>query len=103
MDQAAPLLVCQVTRWLRRHGKTVRPKLRSDQLRTLKQCFEMMDGDGSGAIDADELYEAFQLLGLSHTRRQVEAVLRAVDKDGTGELELSEFLELMASQGLGST
>lgn len=61
MDQAAPLLVCQVTRWLRRHGKTVRPKLRSDQLRTLKQCFEMMDGDGSGAIDADELYEAFQV------------------------------------------
>lgn len=29
--------------------------------------------------------------------------MRAVDKDGTGELELSEFLELMASQGLGST
>jgi hypothetical protein len=38
----------------------------------LKTCFELMDADGSGAIDADELQDAFQLLGLNFTRAEIK-------------------------------
>lgn len=44
----------------------------------------MMDADGSGAIDATELGAAFRLLGLRVSRREVEAMLAEVDRDGSG-------------------
>ncbi|KAI7841358.1 hypothetical protein COHA_004976 [Chlorella ohadii] len=54
--------------------------------------------DGSGAIDAEELDAAFKLLGLSVSRREVEAMLAEVDRDGSGEVEYAEFLEIMTIQ-----
>lgn len=41
----------------------MKPKLSDEQKRQMKECFELMDQDGSGAIDADELGAAFKLLG----------------------------------------
>ena len=34
-----------------------------EQKQQMKECFELMDQDGSGAIDAEELGAAFKLLG----------------------------------------
>lgn len=84
-------------RWLRSHGKTVRPRLSRLDARILPLCFRLMDLDGSGAIDADELAVALKTLGLVRSRSQVEALLRSVDRDGTEEIELDEFLEMMAA------
>lgn len=44
--------------------QTVKPKLSDDQRDSLQKCFRIMDADGSGAIDAEELDAAFKLLGL---------------------------------------
>lgn len=41
--------------------QTVKPKLTEEQAANLKMCFSMMDADGSGAIDADELSAAFKV------------------------------------------
>lgn len=41
--------------------QVVRPKLTKGQKIQLKECFELMDADGSGAIDADELFAAFKV------------------------------------------
>lgn len=41
--------------------QTVKPKLTEEQTANLKVCFKMMDADGSGAIDADELHAAFKV------------------------------------------
>jgi hypothetical protein len=41
----------------------VKPKLSDEQKQQMKECFELMDQDGSGAIDAEELGAAFKLLG----------------------------------------
>ena len=43
--------------------QSIRPKLSGEQRQQLQECFELMDQDGSGAIDADELGAAFKLLG----------------------------------------
>jgi centrin-1 len=52
--------------------QTARPKLTDEQKSQLKTCFELMDADGSGAIDADELSDAFELLGLKYTRAEIQ-------------------------------
>ena len=65
--------------------QTVKPKLTEEQKANLRMCFRMMDADGSGAIDAEELDAAFRLLGLSVSRKEVEAMLAEVDRDGSGE------------------
>lgn len=46
-----------------RVAQAIRPKLSDEQRQQLQECFELMDQDGSGAIDADELGAAFKLLG----------------------------------------
>ena len=39
----------------------MRPKLTAEQTEQLAQCFDLMDADGSGAIDAEELGAAFKV------------------------------------------
>lgn len=41
--------------------QALRPRLNEEQKAQLEECFELMDADGSGAIDADELGAAFKV------------------------------------------
>jgi hypothetical protein len=45
--------------------QSLRPKLSEEQRKQLEECFELMDADGSGAIDADELGAAFKVSASS--------------------------------------
>ncbi|KAG0558852.1 hypothetical protein M758_10G055200, partial [Ceratodon purpureus] len=82
----ATLQKLNVASWLRAHGKFVRPELTRQQKQELKECFELIDADGSGAIDASELLTAFNVLGMHTKKAEVEAMLAEVDADGSGEL-----------------
>nr|PNR43295.1 hypothetical protein PHYPA_015675 [Physcomitrium patens] len=44
----ATLQKLSVASWLRAHGKFVRPELTRQQKQELKECFELIDADGSG-------------------------------------------------------
>ena len=70
--------------WLRKHGRAVRPALTKQERAQLVECFALMDGDGSGAIDVEELYRAFCVLGLHVTKQSVSDLLAQVDSDGSG-------------------
>eukprot|EP01018_Ginkgo_biloba_P015986 Gb_28609 [translate_table: standard] len=87
-----------VESWLRNHGKVVRPELSKKQKQELKECFDLIDTDGSGAIDADELLTAFNVLGMHVKRSEVEKMLAEVDADGSGEVEYPEFVQIMTSK-----
>ncbi|KAH7296667.1 hypothetical protein KP509_26G033400 [Ceratopteris richardii] len=87
-----------VDSWLRAHGKTVRPELTKKQKQELKECFDLIDTDGSGAIDADELLTAFNVLGMRVKKSEVEKMLAEVDADGSGEVEYPEFVQIMTSK-----
>lgn len=52
--------------------QTCRPKLTDEQKAQLRTCFDLMDADGSGAIDAEELSEAFELLGMNYSRAEIQ-------------------------------
>lgn len=95
LSQVNANLYTAVTVWLRKHGKGIKPKLSDEQKQQLKECFELMDQDGSGAIDAEELGAAFKLLGIRMKKAELEELLSEVDHDGSGEVEYPEFLEIM--------
>lgn len=73
-----------IANWLRKHGHAVPPSLTKQERGQLAECFKLMDGDGSGAIDVDELYSAFKILGLHVTKKSVSELLAQVDADGSG-------------------
>ena len=57
--------------------------------------FAMVDLDGSGSIDKDELRETLASLGFKLDLSELEAVFREVDTDMSGTIdkqELSSFL-----------
>ena len=39
-------------------------KLSAQQAHEIRDCFELLDEDGSGALDVQEFRKAFRLLGL---------------------------------------
>lgn len=51
-----------VSSWLRKHGKSVRPRLDRRQLDALRECFDIIDTDGTGIITAEELQEVFKVV-----------------------------------------
>ncbi len=74
-----------------------------------QECFALMDTDGSGAIDAEELHEAFLVMGLKAPKEEVLATLQEASgagRDGGGhldnfmsaEIEFPEFVEVMTTK-----
>ena len=61
----------------------------------VKELFDMFDADGGGTIDTDELTNAFVSLGITDTKEEVEALVREIDTDGSGEIEFSEFSQVI--------
>ncbi|EFJ35026.1 hypothetical protein SELMODRAFT_404785 [Selaginella moellendorffii] len=84
--------------WLRAHGKSVRPELTKKQKQELKECFELIDLEGSGAIDGGELMAAFNVLGMHVTRSEVDRLLDEVDEAKCGEVEYPDFVRIMKSK-----
>ena len=60
----------------------------------LRECFALIDEDGSGAIDVDEMRTAFSFLGVAMSQREVEDMFAQVDEDKSGEIEFNEFIEV---------
>ena len=59
------------------------------------QVFELLDRDGGGSLDAQELFNVMQDMQLDVTKDEIEAVLKELDKDGNGEIDFDEFLYTM--------
>mmetsp|Transcript_41427 Transcript_41427/g.100070 ORF Transcript_41427/g.100070 Transcript_41427/m.100070 type:complete len:770 (-) Transcript_41427:68-2377(-) len=66
------------------------------QIEALESAFHAFDDDGSGDIDASELFNAVEMLQLSMEKEEVEDMVRAIDKDGSGSIDFEEFKGAMA-------
>lgn len=85
----------QMSEWCRKHGTTLRPKLTQKEREEIHECFALLDADGSGALDVEELYLGFKALGLNMGKDAIRELMREVDNDDSGEIELPEFEEMM--------
>merc|ERR1712113_891416 len=73
-------------------GKTT---LTEEQRQEIKEAFDLFDTDGSGRIDAKELKVAMRALGFEPKKEDVKRMIAEVDKDGSGVIEFTDFLDLM--------
>ena len=48
----------------------------------IRELFNSIDVDGSGAIDVEELHEALDMMGLGLSLAQVQELMDSVDDDG---------------------
>lgn len=72
--------------------------LTEEQIAEYKQAFEVMDKDGSGNIDADELVQLFKQLGRNPSKEQLKAMIAKADLDGDGEISFNEFCSMMSKR-----
>ncbi|OWZ13127.1 hypothetical protein PHMEG_00013605 [Phytophthora megakarya] len=67
---------------------------------SLEALFHELDNDDSGFIDENELHEGMRKLGLQFRDEDVPRYVALYDLDGTGTIEMEEFVELMESFNL---
>lgn len=60
----------------------------------LKQVFKKFDANDDGKISASELASMLSSLGYAATADEISAMIREVDSDGDGHIDLDEFIEL---------
>ena len=82
-------------KWLEKRGvgSMLRRRLQYDKY--MKDWFDFLDADESGDIGVDELEEPLISLGLAHSRRETEALVKLYDQDGDMELSYEEFKMLL--------
>ena len=62
-----------------------------EKLQMLTDLFALADCDGSGAIDANELGKLQSKFGGEMPEAEVQAMMKAVDTDGSGTITLDEL------------
>ena len=67
------------------------------QVAEFKEAFQLIDKEGRGAIDIDELAEVMKSLGQNPTRSELQAMIDEVDEDGEGEIGAYQLLPLPSS------
>ena len=75
-----------------------RPGLNEEEIEELRDAFDLFDTNGDGTIDPKELKAAMQSLGFEAKNQTVYQMISDIDKDGTGDINFEEFLDLMTSK-----
>lgn len=65
--------------------------------------FDQIDSDGSGEIDADELKEALEKMGIKLTRKNIVTMIAVVDENSDGVVDREEFHTLVSMATLRAT
>jgi calmodulin len=72
--------------------------LPDEKVHECKEVFQLFDEDQDGAITTKELGYVLRALGLNPTQSELQEMVNEVDQDGSGKIELKEFLELYAEK-----
>lgn len=60
----------------------------------LRSAFKKFDSDGNGYITTKELGDILSRMGRHLNRREVEAMIKSLDKNGDGKVSFEEFCKL---------
>ena len=77
-------------------GQEIISVMTESQIEHVREVFALFDRDGGGTISWKELRAAFKSMGQDYTKQQVKDLVREIDEDGNGEIDIDEFCVLMA-------
>ena len=66
-------------------------ELTAMQIAAFRQVFDMVDKDGGGSIDAEELYNSMKDLEANLKLEEIKEILGELDRDGNGEIDFAEL------------
>jgi len=72
--------------------------LSPEQIEEISEAFNLFDVDMSGAIDYRELKAAMKALGVKVDKEELRKMITDVDADGSGSIELPEFIQMMTAK-----
>jgi len=72
--------------------------LSHEQHEEIKEAFDLFDVDHSGSIDYRELKAAMKALGVKVDKAELRKMITDVDADGSGSVELPEFITMMTAK-----
>jgi centrin-1 len=76
--------------------KLVIPRaLNEEQIKEIKEAFDLFDVDGSGKIDPHELCLALNCLGFANAREEIQTIIREIGTLRTRTLDFPGFLKLV--------
>ena len=70
-------------------------KVTNEMKEEIKEAFDLFDTESTGKIDSKELKVAMRALGFEIKNEEIRNILLDVDRDGSGMIEYSDFLNLM--------
>lgn len=75
-----------------------KPKVTDEELREYRTLFSLLDKDHGGSISKDELGELMHTLHIPIVPGELDKIIAEVDKDGSGEIDLEEFIKIMSKR-----
>jgi len=72
--------------------------MRPEKKQLYANIFNMIDKDGGGDLDADELKKALASMGENLTLAEVKDIIDEIDEDNSGTVDIDEFMMLVESR-----
>ena len=69
-----------------------------EDVKQIKEAFDLFDTDGSGTIDPKELRAAMQSLGFEAKNQTIFQMISDLDKNKSGSIDFEEFLDMMTAR-----
>merc|ERR1712024_230658 len=61
--------------------------LEPDEIKCLKNCFDLFDSKKQDFLSADDLDEILRAMGFRPSKEELMDILAEIDEDGSGEIE----------------
>merc|ERR1719305_80585 len=69
----------------------------------IRSCFAQWDTDNSGKVDVNELVGIMTKLGINVTKDKVLSMVKEVDQNNDGEIDMTEFAQIVAKASEGAS
>mmetsp|Transcript_30289 Transcript_30289/g.77235 ORF Transcript_30289/g.77235 Transcript_30289/m.77235 type:complete len:155 (-) Transcript_30289:527-991(-) len=71
-------------------------ELSPEEVAEFREIFDLMDKDHGGSLNAEEIKQLMDMLGMRVRPDELDAILKEIDTDGSGQVDFDEFLQVMA-------